>query len=636
MVGLIGDLETWLGRKLTATMAWDYPTILLLARHLADDPTAARGSCNEPRVAMEPIAVIGMGCRFPGAPDLASYWRLMAEGRDAITEIPADRWSVAEYYDANADAPGKMATRWGGFLTEIDRFDPRLFNITPREATRMDPQQRLLLEVAWEAFEHAALGGDQIAGSRTGVFVGIGGTDYSQMYRGFDDYLRYIDAYCGTGNALSIAANRLSYVFDLHGPSLAVDTACSSALVSLHFAVQSLRNRECDMALAGGVNAILSPETTIAFSKARMLSPDGKCRPFDAGANGYVRGEGCGLVVLKRLGDAIRAGDTILAVLRGTAVNQDGKSSGLTAPNGPAQQECIRRALAQADATPEQLTYVEAHGTGTPLGDPIEVSALQAVIGQRGPDSPTCYMGSVKANIGHLETASGVASLIRVVLMLQHGAIPPQRNFETLNPNIPSTPSGLQITKELRPWKAGVRARLASISGFGFGGTNAHVVLEESPIHSRPAVEAREPNPPVRDASWHSGPFGQIHERPAHCHPLGAEPGSLGRIGFPAGQLSGGAYRPTAGRCLSHAGRRTDASGGTSGGGRRVDGPIGRAAARFRRGGQSQRQHARHGHARRGAEGRLPVHRPGVAILRHGPVIVRDSTEFPAHARLVR
>lgn len=524
MVSLIGDLEKWLGRSLSPTMAWDYPTTVLLARHLALDPLAPPATASdEPPVMVEPIAVVGMGCRFPGAADLESYWRLMAEMGEGIREIPPDRWDVNEFFDANVDTPGKMSTRWGGFLHDVDKFDPRLFGITPREAARMDPQQRLLLEVAWEAFEHGGLSGEQVQGSRTGVFVGIGGTDYSQMYRGFPDYLRHIDAYCGTGNALSIAANRLSYIFDLRGPSLAVDTACSSALVSLHYAVQSLRNHECDMALAGGVNVILSPETTIAFSKARMLSPDGRCKPFDASANGYVRGEGCGLVVLKRLGDALKNGDNILALIRGTAVNQDGKTSGMTAPNGPSQQECIRKALHQADIRPEQLTYVEAHGTGTPLGDPIEVSALQGVIGQRGPADPPCYMGSVKANIGHLETASGVASLIKVVMMLQRGQIPPQRNFREINPNIPHGGAGLTIPTELTPWPSAGGARLASISGFGFGGTNAHVVLEESPIHVAHPTDA--PERPLHAAVYSAASPEALRELAArHADHLEAHP----------------------------------------------------------------------------------------------------------------
>jgi amino acid adenylation domain-containing protein len=482
MVGLIGDLEEYLGRSLQPTLAWDYPTTETLAKFLATESDgAAEEIVAERAVESEPIAVIGMGCRFPGAPSLDAYWDLVAEGREGIREIPADRWNVEEFYDPNVDAPGKIVTRWGGFLDKIDEFDPRAFGITPREASRMDPQQRLLLECTWEAFEHAGLGQDRVAGSRTGVFVGVGGTDYSQMPRKLPNYLETIDAYCGTGNALSIASNRISYIFDLHGPSLSIDTACSSALVALHYAVTSLRNRDCDMALAAGVNAILSPETTIAFSKARMLSPDGRCKPFDASANGYVRGEGCGVVVLKRLSDAVSDGDNILGVIRATASNQDGKTSGMTAPNGPSQMECIRKALAQARVKPEQVTYVEAHGTGTPLGDPIEVSALQGVLGNRSPDAQPCYMASVKGNIGHLETASGVASLIKVVLMLQHGQIPPQRNFTTLNPNIAQLGLTLKIPTKLEPWDVQGAPRIAGISGFGFGGSNAHVIVEGWP-----------------------------------------------------------------------------------------------------------------------------------------------------------
>jgi myxalamid-type polyketide synthase MxaB len=486
MVSLIGDLEDYLGRSLQPTLAWDYPTTEALAKYLATDSDGAVEEVEfERTLEAEPIAVIGMGCRFPGARNLDEYWKLISEGREGVREIPADRWNVDEFYDANVDAPGKIVTRRGGFLDDIDQFDPRAFGITPREAARMDPQQRLLLECTWEALEHAGLSPERAAGTKTGVFVGIGGTDYMQMYRSLDNYLQHIDAYCGTGNALSIAANRISYIFDFHGPSLSVDTACSSALVALHYAVQSLRNRDCDMSLMGGVNVILSPETTVAFSKARMLSPDGRCKPFDASANGYVRGEGCGVVLLKRLSDAIADGDTILGVIRATACNQDGKTSGMTAPNGPSQMECVRKALAQARVKPEQVSYVEAHGTGTPLGDPIEVSALNGVLGTRGADAPPCYMASVKGNIGHLETASGAASLIKVLLMMQHAQIPPQRNFRELNPNIASIGLNLRIPTELTPWEIGDRPRIAGISGFGFGGTNAHAIVEGWP--TRPA-----------------------------------------------------------------------------------------------------------------------------------------------------
>ncbi|MCH5373402.1 MAG: polyketide synthase, partial [Planctomycetes bacterium] len=386
--------------------------------------------------AAEPIAVVGMSCRFPGAPDLSSYWHLIANEIDATGEVPRSRWDADAFYDPDGGTPGKMTTKWGGFVENVDRFDPLFFGITPREAEEMDPQQRLLLEVAWEAFEQGGLAPDAFRGSATGVFVGIGGADYSRIPIAFDDYFERINAHCGTGNALSIAANRLSYFFDLRGPSLSVDTACSSSLVALHLAVRSLRGRECDAALAGGVNLILSPETTIAFSDARMLSPDGKCRPFDAAANGYVRGEGCGVVVLKRLADALNAGEQILAVIRGSAINQDGKTSGITAPNGLSQQAVIRRALSDAGLTTEDVSYIEAHGTGTPLGDPIEGQALGELFPRRSKDDPPCAVGSIKANIGHTETASAIASVIKVVLMLRHGQIPSQAHLESLNPRI--------------------------------------------------------------------------------------------------------------------------------------------------------------------------------------------------------
>jgi myxalamid-type polyketide synthase MxaB len=478
MVSLVGELEAWLDRSLSPTLAWDYPSIETLAGYLAGETSDER-TTDEPAKLAEPIAIIGMGCRFPGARSLDQYWNLMMDRIDAIQEIPLDRWNIDEYFDKDADAPGKMVTRWGGFVDQIDQFDPQFFGISPREAARMDPQQRLLLETTWEALENAGLPADRVAGSKTGVFVGIGGTDYSQLYRRFDNSTEYLDAYCGTGNALSIAANRISYILDLRGPSLSVDTACSSALVAIHYAAQSLRQHDCDMAIAGGVNAILTPEVTIAFSKARMLSPDGRCKTFDADANGYVRGEGCGVVVFKRLADAVRDGDPILAVLRGTAVNQDGKTTGITAPNGPAQKECVRTALEQAGVEANQLTYIEAHGTGTPLGDPIEVNALRDVVAGRSESEPVCYLGSIKANIGHLETASGVAGLIRVVLMMKHGMIPPQRNFQKLNPHIKLDGSPLRITTEPVKWTGlADHRRIAGVSGFGFGGTNAHLILE--------------------------------------------------------------------------------------------------------------------------------------------------------------
>ena len=360
----------------------------------------------------EPIAIIGMGCRLPGgANNPEAFWQLLREGRDAITEVPADRWDIEAYYDSNPAAPGKMYTRYGGFLDRVDQFDAPFFRISPREAVSMDPQQRLLLEVSWEALEHAGQAPDALVGSQTGVFVGIMLRDYANLSLKDDDPT-CIDSYYASGNGMSFATGRLSYFLGLQGPSLAVDTACSSSLVSVHLACASLRRGECRMALAGGVNLILSPEASVAFCKSGMLSPDGRCKTFDAAADGMARGEGCGIVVLKRLSDAIADHDNILALIRDSEVNQDGPSGGLTVPNGPAQETLIRRTLASARVEPGQVHYVEAHGTGTPLGDPIEIRALGAALCQgRSPEQPL-IVGSVKTNIGHLEAAAGIAGLI--------------------------------------------------------------------------------------------------------------------------------------------------------------------------------------------------------------------------------
>lgn len=452
-----------------------------------------------------PIAIIGMACRFPGAPNLRDYWRLIEEGRSGVREVPPERWNADAFYDASGEAPGKMSVRWAAFISNPDQFDPQFFGITPREAVRMDPQQRILLEVAWEAMENAGRPAEELAGTKTGVFIGIGGTDYSKVGVPYDDYYQQIDAHLGTGNALSIAANRLSYVFDFHGPSAAVDTACSSSSLAIHFAVESLRRGESDAALAGGVNLILTPETTIAFSKARMLSPEGVCRPFDSRANGYVRGEGCGLVLLKRLADAERDGDNILAVLRATSVNQDGRTSGISAPNSQSQMACIREALKQAAFTPDDIDYIEAHGTGTPLGDPIEMMALteifktkqvadslrdsEASVSEKLADSRPCYVSSVKANVGHMETVSGVAGLIKVVLMMQHEQITRQTHFEALNPHINLDGTRLVIPTEHIAWPETNGRRTAGISSFGFGGTNTHLIVESAPRRIK-SVEA--------------------------------------------------------------------------------------------------------------------------------------------------
>ncbi|HAA30904.1 MAG TPA: beta-ketoacyl synthase, partial [Cyanobacteria bacterium UBA8553] len=345
---------------------------------------------------MEPIAIIGVGCRFPGAKNPEAFWQLLCNGEDAITEVPADRWDVDALYDPTPGSRGKMNTRWGGFLEQVDQFDAHFFGIAPREAVYIDPQQRLLLEVAWEALENAGQVIEQLARTNTGVFIGIGNYDYGRMIAKRD--LSQLNAYIGTGNALSIAANRLSYLFDFRGPSMAIDTACSSSLVAVHLACQSLRYGESNLCLTGGVNLILSPEATIAYSHARMIAPDGRCKTFDAKANGYVRGEGCGIIVLKRLSDALRDNDTILAVIRGSAINQDGLSNGLTAPNGPSQEAVIRQALTNAEVAPSQIGYVELHGTGTSLGDPIEARALGTVLATGRPPGSRCAVGSVKTN----------------------------------------------------------------------------------------------------------------------------------------------------------------------------------------------------------------------------------------------
>ena len=430
--------------------------------------------------AAEPIAIVGMACRFPGAPDLASYWQVIRDGIDATGEIPNTRWDVDSFFDPTGQEQGKMSTRWAGMIDGPDQFDSLFFGITPREAKKIDPQQRLLLEVAWETFENAGLAPEQLSGSATGVFIGVGGTDYSKLAVPCVDYYDKIDAYSGTGNALSLASNRISYVLDLRGPSMSIDTACSSGMIGIHLAVQSLRNRECNATLAGGVNMILTPETTIAFSQARMLSADGRCRPFDAGANGYVRGEGCGILLLKRLTDATRDGDNILAVLRASAVNQDGRTSGITAPNALSQQRVIRTALAQADLTSDRISYIEAHGTGTPLGDPIEMQALSKIFRRQSHEEPYCHVTSVKANVGHMETASGIAGLIKVILMLQHGQIPAQLHLEKINPNIQLDGTRLHIPTETTEWETNGQSRVAGVSSFGFGGANTHVILEEA------------------------------------------------------------------------------------------------------------------------------------------------------------
>jgi acyl transferase domain-containing protein/acyl carrier protein len=495
LVSLSGELAQWLGRQLPAELAYEFPTIEALARGLADSSSPSQPAAEVSLVReanAEAIAIIGIACRFPGAQDARAFWNLLRNGVDAIREVPAQRFNLHDFYDPDPAAPGKMVTRWGGFIEQVDQFDAHFFGISPREAARMDPQQRLLLELTWEALEDAGQVREHLAGTPTGVFIGISNNDYGRIQ--FNDLDR-IDAYAGTGNALSIAANRISYVFDLRGPSLAIDTACSSSLVAVHQACNSLRSGESTLALAGGVNLILSPAITINFTKAGAMAPDGRCKAFDARANGYVRSEGAGVVVLKPLSRALADRDPIYAVIRGSAVNQDGRSNGLMAPNPHAQEAVLREAYRRAEVSPGDVQYVEAHGTGTLLGDPIEAKALGAVLALDRPLERPCLLGSVKTNLGHLEAAAGIAGLIKVALALQHREIPPSLHFEAPNPHIPFDQLPIRVNTALCPWPAQPDAApLAGVSSFGFGGTNAHVVVQGAPRSDSGAHAAQREN----------------------------------------------------------------------------------------------------------------------------------------------
>jgi polyketide synthase 12/epothilone polyketide synthase D len=429
----------------------------------------------------DPIALVGIGCRFPGgANDPASFWRLLVEGVDAVAEVPADRWNKKSFYDPETGKPGKSHACWGGFIEGIDQFDPQFFGISPREAAHMDPQQRLLLETAWEALEDGGQTLERVKGSRAAVFAGISSWEYSFSQIDFRDRAR-MDVHTNTGSSLSIAANRVSYCFDLRGPSVAVDTACSSALVSVHLACQTIWEENCPLALAGGVNALLLPDWYVGFSCLGMLSPDGHCHAFDAGANGFVRGEGAGFVVLKPLSRALAEGDRIYAVIRGTAVNQDGRTPGLTVPSQEAQETLLRQAYHSAGVAPAQVHYVEAHGTGTLVGDPIEAGALGRVLSaERPPDRP-CVVGSVKTNIGHLEAGSGIAGLIKTALALHYRRIPGNLRFVRPNPAIDFDHLRLRVPVRCEDWPASDGPATAGVNSFGYGGTNAHIVLQEAP-----------------------------------------------------------------------------------------------------------------------------------------------------------
>ncbi len=428
----------------------------------------------------DPIAIVGIGCRFPGGVNSPeSFWKVLENGVDAITDIPSDRWDIDALYDADRTVNGKTYVRRGGFIDGVGDFDPEFFGISPREAAHIDPQQRLLLEVAYEALEDAGEVPEDLSGKPVGVFVGYYIHDYAHIQL-FDRNL--INVHTGTGTAMSIGANRISYLFNFQGPSVALDTACSSSLVAVHLACQSILNGESDLALAGGVNTILRPEMTVAMSKASMLAPDGYCKSFDERANGYVRSEGAGIVLLKRLSAALRDGNPIHAIIRSSAVNQDGRTNGISVPSGEAQQKLLWEAYERAGITPAEIQYVEAHGTGTPTGDPIEANALGSVLSVGRPNDRPCLMGSVKTNIGHTESASGVAGLIKVVLSLKHRQIPANLHFEKPNPKIQFDEHKLRVPTQLEPWPDTEKPRLASLNSFGFGGTNAHLVIQEAPV----------------------------------------------------------------------------------------------------------------------------------------------------------
>ncbi|MDC0721165.1 type I polyketide synthase [Nannocystis bainbridge] len=480
--------------------------------------------------ASEPLAVVGIGCRFPGGADSPEgFWRVITGGHDVVRELPEGRWPFDPALQAAA------ATRWAGFLDGVDKFDAGFFGISPREAAVLDPQQRLLLEVAWEALEDAGQPQPVLSGSRTGVFVGLTTLDYQQRVLGGEP--ADLDVYALTGNSQCFAAGRLSYMLGLQGPCLAVDTACSSSLTAVHLACDSLRDRQCDLALAGGVNLILSPVATHMLAQAQALSPGGRCRTFDAAADGFVRGEGCGVVVLKRLADARRDGDRIWALVRGSAINQDGRSTGLTAPNVLSQQSLLRDALARAGLAPEQVGYIETHGTGTPLGDPIEIDALKAVYGRPRQDGSTIRLGALKTCTGHLEAAAGIAGLIKAVLAMHHCQIPGNLHFTALNPRMSLADTPLVVAAEATPWQPGPAPRIAGISAFGFSGSNAHVLIEEPPITDAPA-SANDPRPiastssaarPLVEASLAAPVSPDTHEprqaRPSPASPQSQHPG---------------------------------------------------------------------------------------------------------------
>ena len=480
---LTAELSDFLRRPLPRTLLWDNPSIDAVVRHLtstaAPSPAPAQAAApraTTPRDTAEPVAIVGLACRFPLAPDASAYWRLLTEGVDAIREVPGSRWDLERFYHPDLSVPGRMTTRWGGFVDDVDKFDPQFFGISPREAVQMDPQQRVMLELAWEALEDAGLSAERVKGTPTAVFVGAMWSDYARLMAGSASA---ITQHTATGQDTSIIPARVSYTFGLQGPSVAVNTACSSSLMAVHLACQALRTGEATLALAGGVNLILSPESTVAMSKFGAMAPDGRSKAFDARADGYVRGEGAGLLVLKPLSQALRDGDPVYCVIAGSATNNDGFSNGLTAPNPQAQEDMLRMAYARAGVPAADVDYIETHGTGTLLGDPIEAGAIGRALGAAHTAERPLLLGSVKTNIGHLEAAAGVAGLIKVALAMRHGRIPGSLHFQSPNPNIDFEALHLAVQRATTPWPVADRPGIAGVSSFGFGGTNCHVVLKQ-------------------------------------------------------------------------------------------------------------------------------------------------------------
>jgi acyl transferase domain-containing protein/NADPH:quinone reductase-like Zn-dependent oxidoreductase/acyl carrier protein/SAM-dependent methyltransferase len=491
------ELSRRLGRPLPATLLWDHPTAARLALHLAGGVEEASSGRRGPLAAEDPIAIVSAACRFPGADDPDAYWRMLSEGADAVGPMPVDRWDVDDLYDPDPAAAGRMSTRWGGFLDRVDGFEPAFFGVSPREALEMDPQQRLILELAWEALERAGLPPSTLTGRRTGVFIGAMWSEYGQLFAG----LEAIAPHSATGRDLGVIANRVSYCLGLTGPSLTVDTACSSSLTAVHLAVRALRSGECEAALVGGVNLILTADSTVAMTKFGGMAADGRSKAFDARADGYVRGEGGGLVLLKPLSHAIADGDRVLALIRGSAINNDGPSNGLTAPNPEAQRAVLRDAWMDAGVALAEVDCVEAHGTGTLLGDPIEAGALGAVLGSAPNREAPLVIGSVKTNIGHLEAAAGIAGLIKAALALQNRVFPASLHFQQPNPHIDFSGWNLRVPTTPEPWPKRGHPRRVGVSAFGFGGSNAHVALEEW------APDVPPPPLPVAEAQARSRPL---------------------------------------------------------------------------------------------------------------------------------